>query len=85
MEMKFSTSAETKLEYDNGTVNGTKTESLGTSGQVSYNDDGGGIYSQDSIMTNCVITNNSADNDGGGIVVDGANAKLTWNNTNSYW
>ena len=34
-----------KLEYDNGTVNGTKTESLGTSGQVSYNDDGGGIYS----------------------------------------
>jgi len=24
-------------------------------------------------------------NDGGGIVVDGANAKLTWNNTNSYW
>ena len=34
-----------KLEYDNGTVNGTKTESLGTSGQVSYNDDGGGVYS----------------------------------------
>jgi len=24
-------------------------------------------------------------NDGGGIVVDGANAKLTWNNTGSYW
>jgi len=24
-------------------------------------------------------------NDGGGIIVDGANAKLTWNNTNSYW
>ena len=34
-----------KLEYDNGTVNGSKTESLGTSGQVSYNDDGGGVYS----------------------------------------
>jgi hypothetical protein len=34
-----------KLEYDNGTVNGTKTESLGTNGQVSYNDDGGGVYS----------------------------------------
>lgn len=34
-----------KLEYDNGTVNGSKTESLGTSGQVSYNDDGAGIYS----------------------------------------
>lgn len=24
-------------------------------------------------------------NDGGGIIVDGADAKLTWNNTNSYW
>ena len=34
-----------KLEYDNGTVNGSTTSILGTSGQVSYNDDGGGIYS----------------------------------------
>lgn len=34
-----------KLEYDNGTVNGSTTSILGTSGQVSYNDDGAGIYS----------------------------------------
>ena len=33
-----------KLEYDNGTVNGSTTSILGTSGQVSYNDDGAGIY-----------------------------------------
>ena len=34
-----------KLEYDNGTVNGSTTSILGTNGQVSYNDDGAGIYS----------------------------------------